>query len=74
MGAMSEFFPATALQGMLAAIGGGILAKQFHLMLGIRSVSGNTVEQLITIPESILTFIYSLPFAGILGFLSLAFL
>ena len=40
LGAMSEFFPATALQGMLAAIGVGILAKQFHIMLGIRSVSG----------------------------------
>ena len=74
MGAMSEFFPATALQGMLAAIGVGILAKQFHLMLGIRSVSGSTIEQLIAIPESILTFVYSFPFAGILGFLSLAFL
>ena len=48
MGAMSEFFPATALQGMLAAIGIGILAKQFHLMLGIRSVSGGTIDQLLT--------------------------
>ena len=33
LGAMSEFFPATALQGMLASIGIGILAKQFHIML-----------------------------------------
>lgn len=74
MGAMSEFFPATALQGMLAAIGVGILAKQFHLMLGIRSVSGSTLEQLLAIPDSFLTFLAVHPFAGVLGFLSLVFL
>lgn len=74
MGAMSEFFPATALQGMLAAIGIGILAKQFHLMLGIRSVSGSTLEQLLAIPNSILSFFSAHPFAGVLGALSLVFL
>ena len=74
MGAMSEFFPASALQGMLAAIGIGILAKQFHLMLGIRSVKGSTIEQLIAIPESIISFFSIYPFAGILGLLSLIFL
>ena len=74
MGAMSEFFPATALQGMLAAIGIGILAKQFHLMLGIRSVKGDTIEQLVSIPESFLTFLEVHPFAGVLGLLSLIFL
>lgn len=74
MGAMSEFFPATALQGMLAAIGIGILAKQFHLMLGNRSVSGSTVEQLLAIPDSIVQFVSAYPFAGVLGALSLVFL
>ncbi|MDG1763220.1 MAG: SulP family inorganic anion transporter [Flavobacteriaceae bacterium] len=74
LGAMSEFFPATALQGMLAAIGVGILAKQFHIMLGIRSVSGGTIEQLMAIPDSFLTFLAFHPFSGILGFLSLVFL
>jgi MFS superfamily sulfate permease-like transporter len=74
MGAMSEFFPATALQGMLAAIGLGILAKQFHIMLGIRSVGGSTLEQLLAIPDSFLTFLAVHPFAGVLGFLSLVFL
>lgn len=74
LGAMSEFFPATALQGMLAAIGIGILAKQFHIMLGIRSVSGGTIEQLMAIPDSFLNFLAFHPFSGILGFLSLVFL
>ena len=74
LGSMSEFFPATALQGMLAAIGIGILAKQFHVMLGIRSVSGGTIDLLKAIPDSILNFIAFHPFSGMLGFLSLIFL
>ena len=53
LGALSEFFPTTALQGMLAAIGVGILAKQFHVMLGFTDVKGNTINQLIMIPVSI---------------------
>lgn len=73
-GSMSEFFPASALQGMLAAIGVGILAKQFHLMLGIQTVSGATLDQLLAIPDSLLTFFAFHPFSGILGFLSFVFL
>ncbi len=53
LGALSEFFPSTALQGMLAAIGVGILAKQFHVMLGFTTVKGNTIDQLILIPSSL---------------------
>ena len=74
LGTMSEFFPATALQGMLAAIGFGILAKQFHIMLGVKTVNGGTIEQLIAIPESFISFLLLHPFSGILGFLSLVFL
>lgn len=74
LGAMSEFFPASALQGMLAAIGIGILAKQFHVMLGLTSVPGGTVEQLLRIPDSLLLFIGFHPFAGVLGLCSLIFL
>ena len=74
LGAMSEFFPATALQGMLAAIGIGILAKQFHIMLGKRNVSGSTIDQLMAFPNSIHNFLELHPFSGVLGFLSLVFL
>jgi len=56
LGAISEFFPASALQGMLAAIGIGILAKQFHVMLGLTSIPGGTIEQLLRIPDSLLLF------------------
>ena len=74
LGAMSEFFPASALQGMLAAIGIGILAKQFHVMLGLTTVPGGTVEQLLRIPDSLLLFFGFHPFAGVLGLGSLIFL
>ena len=56
LGALSEFFPSTALQGMLAAIGVGILAKQFHVMLGFTGVKGNTINQLVLIPNSIINY------------------
>ncbi|MFC2110527.1 SulP family inorganic anion transporter [Bacteroidota bacterium] len=57
MGILSDFFPSSAIQGMLAAIGVGIFAKQFHVMFGYVSVQGNTVELLLKIPETLLNFV-----------------
>jgi MFS superfamily sulfate permease-like transporter len=64
-GALSEFFPATALQGMLAAIGVGILAKQIHVMLGVTNASGGPIELLSKVPESILYIIQN-PTTGVI--------
>lgn len=78
LGALSEFFPSTALQGMLAAIGVGILAKQFHVMLGFTDIKGNTINQLILIPGSVKNLLSNpsgeIILAGSIGVLSLAFL
>jgi len=78
LGALSEFFPSTALQGMLAAIGVGILAKQFHVMLGFTDIKGNTINQLILIPSSLKNLLSNpsseIILAGSIGVLSLAFL
>ena len=78
LGSLSEFFPSTALQGMLAAIGIGILAKQFHVMLGFTGVKGNTIKQLALIPDSIKSVLMNLSFefllASSIGLLSLIFL
>ncbi|WP_139959709.1 SulP family inorganic anion transporter [Flavicella sediminum] len=56
MGILSDFFPSSAIQGMLAAIGIGIFAKQFHVMLGYASIQGNTVDLLLKIPDTLLNF------------------
>ena len=50
-GALSEFFPSSSLQGMLAAIGVGILAKQVHVMLGVTSISGAPLDILAQVPS-----------------------
>ncbi len=57
-GALANFFPTTAVQGMLAAIGIIILAGQLHVMLGEHSPEGNnTVELLASVPSSIIEII-----------------
>ncbi len=75
MGSLSNYFPSSAIQGMLAAIGIGILAKQFHVMLGNLNSTGNSIEQLLKIPASILDLFtsddHSVIAAGVVGIVSL---
>ena len=56
MGSLSDFFPSSAIQGMLAAIGIGILAKQFHVMFGYITIKGTTIELLYEIPFTVYHF------------------
>ncbi|MGY6648267.1 SulP family inorganic anion transporter [Wenyingzhuangia sp. IMCC45574] len=76
LGILSDFFPSTAIQGMLAAIGIGIFAKQVHVMFGNSKVSGSLVEVLMQIPNTIIDFFTttntSFFYAGIIGLVSLA--
>ncbi len=55
LGTLSDFFPSSAIQGMLAAIGIGIFAKQFHVMLANSGIKGDTISLLADIPKSITT-------------------
>jgi len=75
MGRLADFFPASAIQGMLAAIGIGILAKQFHIMIGHNNEAGNIVSLLLQIPDGLYalweTDSLSVVSAAIIGFLSL---
>ncbi len=75
MGTLGDYFPSSAIQGMLAAIGIGILAKQFHLMLGNIDAKGSIIELLIQIPQGIMELFSSnsesILYAGGVGVISL---
>tara|TARA_R110002050_G_scaffold43672_6_gene104507 strand:- start:14457 stop:16658 length:2202 start_codon:yes stop_codon:yes gene_type:complete len=53
MGALANFFPSSAIQGMLAAIGLIILGKQFHIMLAHKIIKNNAFDYLVEIPYTI---------------------
>jgi MFS superfamily sulfate permease-like transporter len=54
MGKLADFFPSSAIQGMLAAIGLIILGKQFHIMLGNKLDLDGSIDYLIEIPQTII--------------------
>lgn len=74
MGALGDFFPSSAIQGMLAAIGIGIFAKQIHVMFGDLSAKGSIIELLLDIPTGIYSFVTtddsSAFYAGLVGIVS----
>ncbi len=76
LGKLANYFPSSAIQGMLAAIGLIILGKQFHIMLANKITRANSVDYLLEIPNTIKqVFLYtdsSLTYAAIAGVLSLA--
>ncbi len=76
LGKLADYFPSSAIQGVLAAIGMIILGKQFHIMLGNKILKDNTIDYLIAIPETIIN-VFRLTDTGernaaIVGALSLA--
>ncbi|SDN05477.1 SulP family inorganic anion transporter [Kriegella aquimaris] len=80
MGKLADFFPASAIEGMLAAIGLGILSKQFHIMIGNNDASGSIVTLLGNIPNGIYSLFQQLELMslvaaaiGITGFLIMVF-
>ena len=76
LGKLSDFFPTSAIQGMLAAIGLIILGKQFHIMLANRISRDSMLDYLLEIPMTISQmFSYEskgLQYAAIAGIISLA--
>jgi len=75
LGKLADFFPSSAIQGMLAAIGLIILGKQFHIMLANKIARENSIDYLLEIPNTI-SALFSftdkgLIYAAIAGILSL---
>lgn len=75
LGKLADFFPSSAIQGMLAAIGLIILGKQFHIMLAHKITKADTIDYLLEIPYTINDVIHysntGLIYAAIIGVLSL---
>lgn len=52
-GRLSAFFPSSAVHGMLAAIGVIIMAKQFHVMLGVKPEAETLFQTIAAVPASL---------------------
>jgi MFS superfamily sulfate permease-like transporter len=76
LGKLTDFFPLSAVHGMLAAIGIIIISKQFHVLAGITPTFSNgevakePLELLELIPNTIIHF-FDNKEIGIIGFVSL---
>ena len=66
-GILGEFFPASAVHGLLAAIGVIIMAKQFPIAMGL-SPDGKPLELIVSIPQFIMDMN---PIVGCIGIISL---
>lgn len=52
-GKIANYLPQSVIQGILAAIGLIIIAKQLHVALGEENSSGSAIETFVMLPESI---------------------
>ncbi|MEQ8358148.1 MAG: SulP family inorganic anion transporter [Cytophagales bacterium] len=70
-GELGDFFPSSAIQGMLSAIGIMIILNQMYILFGLESTSHDPFEIILHIPDLINDIN---PYVAVIGFTSLSFL
>jgi MFS superfamily sulfate permease-like transporter len=70
-GRLNAYFPSSVVHGMLAAIGIIIMAKQFHIMMGVKVENGELLSTIAQIPSSI---IHPNPEIALIGLVGIAIL
>jgi MFS superfamily sulfate permease-like transporter len=66
-GKLNAYFPASVVHGMLAAIGVIIMAKQIHILLGVKPQSGDILGTIGEIPHSLVEMNPEIALIGALG-------
>lgn len=66
-GRLHAYFPSSVVHGMLAAIGIIIMAKQFHVMMGVKVENGSLLSTLVQVPHSLIDANPEIALIGLVG-------
>lgn len=73
LGRFGDFFPASVVHGMLAAIGIIIFSKQIHPLLGVKPLSQHPIDLLLEIPHSLVVMNPRVALVGVTSVLIVVF-